>query len=97
MSDTPIKKVWNVTIGRQKDCVIMTDFEAMQVKMKFMPNISMTDMTVLHNLTPESFNKENREYQLTQEDPLSLNKLYENDKWRHKATWTFESLMEMKV
>ena len=39
------QKVWSVTIKGKNDCVVLTDFEAMQVKMKFMPDIEMYDMT----------------------------------------------------
>lgn len=96
MSSTDgIKKVWNVTIGKKMDCVIMTDFEAMQVKMKFMPNINMTDMTTAHNIQPDMFNKSARESQLLDDYPFSFSKQYDYEKWRYKTTWTFESLMEM--
>ncbi len=93
MKDIP--KVWNITIGSKMDCVIMTDFEAMQVKMKFMPDINMTDMTTTHNLHPELFNKAQRERQLLDDYPFAFTKQYEYEKWRYKTNWTFESLMAM--
>ena len=37
-------KVWSVTIKGKNDCVALSDFEAMQVKMKFMPDIEMYNM-----------------------------------------------------
>ena len=46
-------KVWSVTIKGKNDTVVMTDEQAMIVKMKFAPNIDMHDLTTLHGLTPE--------------------------------------------
>ena len=46
-------QVWSVTINGKNDCVVLTDFEAMQVKMKFMPDIEMFNMTEKHGLKPE--------------------------------------------
>jgi|TARA_B110000037_G_scaffold181956_1_gene209374 hypothetical protein len=53
-------KVWNVSINGKTDCVIMNDAEAMMVKMKFMPDITMYDMTELHDMKPEHLHKINR-------------------------------------
>ena len=50
-------KVWSVTIDGKNDCVVMTEFEAMQVKMKFMPDIEMYDMTTRHGMKPEHLHK----------------------------------------
>ena len=50
-------KVWSVTIDGKNDCVVMTEFEAMQVKMKFMPDIEMYDMTERHGMKPEHLHK----------------------------------------
>lgn len=93
MQDLP--KVWSITMGSKMDCVIMTDFEAMQVKMKFMPDIDMTDMTTTHNLRPELFNKAQREQQLLDDHLSEFACQYEYEKWRYKTNWTFESLMAM--
>jgi len=51
------KSVWSVTINGKNDCVVMSDFEAMQVKMKFMPNIELHNMTELHGMKPEHLHK----------------------------------------
>tara|TARA_B100000809_G_scaffold253744_1_gene290097 strand:+ start:488 stop:829 length:342 start_codon:yes stop_codon:yes gene_type:complete len=48
-----MKRVWSIIINDYFDCVILDDAEAMLVKMKFMPNIKMFDLTTLHNLEPE--------------------------------------------
>jgi len=56
-------KVWSVTIKGQNDCVVLTDFEAMQVKMKFMPDIEMYDMTERHGLKPAHLHKLDRKKQ----------------------------------
>ena len=53
-------KVWNVSINGKTDCVVMNDAEAMMVKIKFMPNITMYDMTELHGMKPEHLHKINR-------------------------------------
>ena len=45
-----MKKVWSVIINGKNDQVIMDDAEAMIVKMKFMPDIEMFDLTTLHNI-----------------------------------------------
>lgn len=88
-----IQKVWSVTVNGMNDCVVMTDFEAMQVKMKYMPNIRMTDMTEKHGMTPDMFNKEERERQLDEDYPFVFTKKYEYEKWRIKTNWTFDKLM----
>lgn len=51
------KSVWSVTINGKNDCVVLSDFEAMQVKMKFMPNIELHNMTELHGMKPEHLHK----------------------------------------
>lgn len=53
-------KVWSVTIKGKNDCVVMTDAEAMLIKMKFMPNIEMYDMTERHGMKPEHLHKMHR-------------------------------------
>jgi hypothetical protein len=88
------KKVWNIIIGKKMDCVIMTDAEAMQVKMKFMPNVEMTDMTTLHNINPEMFHKAEREKELVKQEPRAY-VLFDAVPVQYKTTWTFDSLMEM--
>ena len=55
-----MKKVWSIRIKGKMDCVVLNDEEAMIVKMKFMPDIQMYDMTTLHNIKPEHLHKVNR-------------------------------------
>lgn len=52
-----MKKVWSVIINGKNDQVIMDDAEAMIVKMKFMPDIELFDLTTLHNIKPEHLHK----------------------------------------
>ena len=54
-------KVWSIVINGKNDQIIMNDAQAMIVKMKFMPNIEMYDLTTLHNIKPEHLHKVNRE------------------------------------
>ena len=88
------KKVWNIVIGKKIDCVIMTDAEAMQVKMKFMPNIEMTDMTTRHNINPEMFHKEEREKELAKQEPRAY-LLFDSVRFKYITKWTFESFKEL--
>jgi|TARA_B100000953_G_C17997780_1_gene414125 hypothetical protein len=52
-----MKKVWSIIINDYHDCIVLDDAEAMLVKMKFMPNIQMFDMTTLHNIEPEHLHR----------------------------------------
>lgn len=53
-----MKKVWSVTINGKNDCVIMTEFEAMNVKLKFSgEDFEMYDMTERHGMKPEHLHK----------------------------------------
>ena len=52
--------VWSVTIKGKNDCVALSDFEAMQVKMKFMPDIEMYNMTERHGMKVSHLHKEHR-------------------------------------
>ena len=56
-----MKKVWSVTIKGKNDCVVMTEAEAMMIKMKYMPNIEMYDMTERHGMKPIHLHKLQRE------------------------------------
>ena len=57
-----MKKVWSVTIDGKNDCVSMTEFEAMTVKLKFSgdPYFEMYDMTERHGMKPEHLHKLHR-------------------------------------
>ena len=103
-----MEQVWSVTINGKNDCVVLTDFEAMQVKMKFMPDIEMFNMTEKHGLKPEFLHKEERQQYYPQE--------YENWVWNGplpqapykkgigpgqfggaaKMVWNFDDLMELQ-
>lgn len=54
-------KVWSVTIKGKNDCVVMNDAEAMMIKMKYMPDIEMYDMTAKHGMKPQYLHKLQRE------------------------------------
>ena len=54
------KHVWSVTISGNNDCVVLDEFEAMQVKMKFAPDIEMWNMTEKFGMKPEYLHKEER-------------------------------------
>jgi hypothetical protein len=55
--------VWSVTINGKNDCVILTDAQAMLIKMKFMGthDIEMYNMTERHNMKPRHLHKMQRE------------------------------------
>lgn len=102
------QKVWSVTIKGKNDCVVLTDFEAMQVKMKFMPDIEMYDMTERHGMKPAHLHKEFR-----MQDTMPPNVVWVGDKppsqtyikgvgpgmfgGAAKMMWEFKDLMEMEV
>lgn len=52
-----MKKVWSVTINGKNDCVIMDDAQAMIIKMKYMPDIEIYDMTERHGMKPQHLHK----------------------------------------
>lgn len=54
------KHVWSVTISGNNDCVVLDEFQAMQVKMKFSPNVEMYNMTERFGMQPEHLHKEER-------------------------------------
>lgn len=102
------QKVWSVTIKGKNDCVVLTDFEAMQVKMKFMPDIEMYDMTERHGLLPRHLHKLQR-----QADTMPPGVTWLGDKSPSRTwikgvgpgqfggaadmLWEFKDLMEMEV
>ena len=53
-------KVYSVTIKGKNDCVVMTEEEAMLVKIKYMPDIEIYDMTERHGMKPEHLHKLSR-------------------------------------
>ena len=58
-----MKMVCSVTFDGKNDCVSMTEFEAMSVKLKFSgdPYFEMWDMTERHGMKPEYLHKLQRE------------------------------------
>ena len=99
-------KVWSVTIKGQNDCVVLTDFEAMQVKMKFMPDIEMYDMTERHGLKPQHLHKLDRKKQsipslswVGNEPEPTYTKGVGPGMFGGAADmiWEFQDLMEMEV
>ena len=101
-------KVWSVTIKGQNDCVVLTDFEAMQVKMKFMPDIEMYNMTERHRFKVAYLHKEQR-----MQDIMPENVTWVGDKppsqtyikgvgpgmfgGAAKMMWEFQDLMDMDI
>ena len=98
-----MKKVWSVIINGKNDQVIMNDAEAMIVKMKFMPDIEMFDLTTLHNIKPEHLHKVNREEALNNDvhllwikNAIEMNTLGGYPGNKVKENWSFEELMQNK-
>jgi len=97
-------KVWSVTIKGKNDTVVMTDEQAMIVKMKFAPNIDMHDLTTLHGLTPAHLHKIERNKSFANEDKSLLwmkNRLEMGvyGGWPgeyEKAVWEYQDLINMK-
>ena len=99
------KCVWSVTIDGKNDCVVLTDFEAMQVKMKFMPDIEMYNMTELHGMKPEHLHKLQRMSDAEYWHGSKVNVLHEASYQKGigpgqfggaaRVVWEFEDLMSM--
>ena len=96
-------KVWSIVINGKNDQIIMNDAQAMIVKMKFMPNIEMYDLTTLHNIKPEHLHKVNREEALNNDvhllwikNALEMNTLGGYPGNKVKENWSVEGLMQNK-
>jgi len=96
-------KVWSIVINGKNDQIIMNDAQAMIVKMKFMPNIEMYDLTTLHNIKPEHLHKVNRQEALNSDvhllwikNALEMNTLGGYPGNKVKENWSFEELMQNK-
>ena len=89
------KKVYSITINNKNDCVILTDAEAMLVKIKYHPDIRMYDMTALHGYDPYTYKKEERERTLSDVREMAL----EGVKWNgfRKVFWTAEDLLSGNI
>ena len=97
-----MKKVWSVTINGKNDQVIMDDAEAMIVKMKFMPDIEMFDLTTLHNIAPEHLHKVQRGESLDNDihlqwikNALEMGVLGGYPSNQVKENWEFKDLLNM--
>ncbi len=88
------KSVWSVTINGQNDCVVMTDFEAMQVKMKFAPNIMMHNMTEIHGMLPQHLHKLDRKRMAASPSMCWANQA-DKTGMALSVIWEYEDLMAM--
>ena len=94
------KRVYSVTIGSKNDCVVMTEGEAMLLKMKYegcIDTFEMYDMTKRHGMKPKYLHKLQRE-----QDSSDLDGLMRScglDKTQHfgganaKVLWEFDDLI----
>lgn len=89
------RKVYSVTINNKNDCVIMTEAEAMLVKIKYHPDIRMYDMTALHGYDADTYKKEEREQTLADVREMAL----EGTRWNGamKTYWTVDNLLTGKL
>ena len=82
----------------------MTDEQAMIVKMKFMPDIEMHDLTTLHGLSPEHLHKieRNTTFRENERDLLWMKNSLEMGVYGgwpgeyEKAVWEYQDLIDMK-
>jgi hypothetical protein len=99
-----MKKVWSVIINGKNDQVIMDDAQAMIIKMKFMPDIELFDLTTLHNIKPEHLHKIQRNESLSGDihllwlkNALDMNVLGGNSLTNDvKENWEYKDLVDMK-
>jgi len=78
-----MKKVYSISINGKNDCVILDEEEAALIKLKYMPNIRMYDMTKLHFFSGHTnfskrYNWHNEKQFSNQIDlsPLNLNHIF---------------------
>lgn len=104
-----IDKVWSVTINGKNDCVTMTEFEAMQIKLKFSGTVhdfEMYDMTKRHGMKPEHLHKMARMFDAEYYKGSKVTIVEESNYTKgigpgmfggacHKTLWEFEDLMAM--
>jgi hypothetical protein len=90
------KRVYSVTIDTKHDCVIMTEGEAMLLKMKYMPDIEMYDMTERHGMKPEYLHileKESDSWQDGLMRSCGLDATKQFGGANSKIIWEFEDLI----
>tara|TARA_B110001454_G_C12572237_1_gene372416 strand:+ start:387 stop:689 length:303 start_codon:yes stop_codon:yes gene_type:complete len=99
-----MKKVWSINIKGKNDQVIMDDAEAMIVKMKFMPDIEMFDLTTLHNILPEHLHKVSRSESLDNDihlqwikNALEMGTLGGYPSNQVKENWEYQDLVDMPI
>lgn len=104
-------KVWSITINNKNDCVIMTEFEAVQVKLKFVGtanSFEMYDMTARHGMKPQHLHKlarmadadlqgPNITYMGKEEPVIKGVGIGAFGGASNKTVWDFTDLMEMPV
>lgn len=101
------KKVFSVTINGKNDCVIMTEFEAMTVKMKFSgSDFEMYNMTERHGMQPQHLHKMARMSDAEYWRGTNVS-IIEESKYQkgvgpgafggacHKQVWEYDDLMQM--
>ena len=105
------QKVWSITINGKNDCVIMTEFEAVQVKLKFVGtanSFEMYDMTARHGMKPQHLHKlarmadadlqgPNITYMGKEEPVIKGVGIGAFGGASNKTVWDFTDLMEMPV
>lgn len=102
-----VKKVWSVTIDGKNDCVVMSEAEAMFVKLKFTGNhiFEMYDMTERHGMQPEHLHKLQRMSDAEYWQGTAVTVLQETQYTKGvgpgsfggaaRMVWEYEDLMEM--
>ena len=102
-----MNKVWSVTINGKNDCVIMSEFEAMNVKLKFSDeDFEMYDMTTRHGMKPEHLHKMARMSDAEYYKNSNVTIIEESNYTKgvgpgmfggacHKQIWEYEDLMAM--
>lgn len=101
------KQVFSVTINGKNDCVIMTEFEAMTVKMKFSgSDFEIYNMTERHGMQPQHLHKMARMSDAEYWRGRNVS-IIEESKYKkgvgpgafggacHKQIWEYDDLMEM--
>lgn len=103
------KRVYSVTINAKNDCVIMSEFEAMQVKLKFqgvVDQFEMYDMTERHGMQPQHLHKLARMDDAEFYKGRNVTVIKETNYQKgvgpgafggacHKQIWEYEDLMSM--
>lgn len=100
-----MEQVWSITIKGKTDCVILDESQAMIVKMKFMPDIQMHNLTELHGMKPSYLHKIERKKSLDNDSRalIWMKAAYESGGmggWPgeyEKPHWEYQDLIDMKT